>query len=57
MHRRRIELLLDTLEVIQSLERVVELRAFLLTQPGFHLGDGPGELRAVELGDRGRPSR
>src|ERR1700710_2196354 len=53
VHCGRVELLLDALEVVQPLDRMVELRAFLLRKLGFHLGDGVGKLRTVELGRRG----
>src|SRR3954453_3321382 len=54
MHRRRIELMLDALEVIEPLDGVVEFGAFLLGELGFHFRDRLGELGAVELLRRGR---
>src|SRR3984957_16190760 len=40
MQRGRIELVLDALEVIEPLDRVIEFGAFFLGEIGFHAGDG-----------------
>ena len=54
MQCRRIELALDALEVIEPLDRMVELRAFLFGELGFHLGNLVGESLPIDLLDRGR---
>ena len=51
VHRRRVELLLDALEVVEPLDRMVELRAFLLCKLRFHLGNGARLERINWLGD------
>ena len=53
MHRRRAEFVLDALEVIEPLDRVVEFRAFLLGELLFHLGNRLGELGPVDILHRG----
>jgi len=53
MHRGRAELVLDVLVVIEPLDRVVEFGAFFFRKLGFHLADRLGELRAVQLLERG----
>ncbi len=40
--------------MIEPLDGVIEFGAFLLGELGFHLGDRLGELRAVEILQRGR---
>src|SRR5579872_2910425 len=54
VQRRRFDLVLDALVMIEPLDRMIELAAFLLGKLGFHLGDRLGELGAIELLDRGR---
>src|SRR5664279_5743948 len=54
MHRRRIELALDALEMIDPLDRAVEFRAFLLGKLGFHVGNRVGEPGPIEVLHRGR---
>ena len=54
MHRRGVELVLDALEMIEPLDRVVEFGAFLLGELGFHFGNRVGELGPIELLQRGR---
>jgi hypothetical protein len=49
MHRRRNELALDALEMIEPLDRAVELRAFLFVELGFHVGNRVGEFGAVQF--------
>src|SRR5882724_3062811 len=49
MQRRRIQLVLDALEMIKPLNRMVELGAFLFRKLGLHAGDGVGELGAVQF--------
>src|SRR5258708_15441800 len=53
MHRRGIELVLAPLEVIEPLDRAVELGAVLLGELGLHVGDLVGEFGAIELLERG----
>src|SRR4029079_17109999 len=54
VHSRCADFLLDVLEMIEPRDREIELVAFLLGELRFHLGDGPGALRPVALGRRGR---
>ena len=49
MHRRRVELVLDALEMIEPLDGVVELRALFLRELRFHLGNLAGEGLPVQL--------
>src|ERR1700733_10423270 len=53
VHRRRIELVLDALEVVEPLNRMIELGAFLFGELGFHVGNGFRKLRPVEFVERG----
>ena len=52
VHSGRVELVLDALEVIEPLDRVVELGAFLLGKLLLHLVDRLGELGAIEIRQR-----
>src|ERR1700722_15033973 len=54
VHRRRIELVLDALEMVEPLDRMIELGAFLFGELGFHVGNRFRKLRPVEFVERGR---
>ena len=48
VHRRRTELVLDALEMIEALDGAVEFRAFLVGKLGFHLTVRiPGRIAAT----------
>jgi hypothetical protein len=53
VHRGRIEFVLDALEMIEPLDCAVEFRAFLFRKPGFHSGNGFGELGSIQILRRG----
>src|ERR1700736_108097 len=53
VHRRRIELALDALEMIEPLDRAVELRAVFLGELGLHFGNRVGELGPIQILHRG----
>src|ERR1700742_798341 len=54
MHRRRIELALDALEMIEPLDGAIEFGAFLLGELGFHAGNLVGEFGLVQILQRSR---
>src|SRR5689334_2208498 len=54
MHARRVERMIDALEVIEPFDLAVELGANLFTELGLHLGNDIGELAAIEILDRSR---
>src|SRR5256714_1349335 len=53
VHRRRIELVLDALEMIEPLNGAVEFRTFFLGKLGFHVGNLVGELGPIQILHRG----
>src|SRR6202048_4108413 len=53
VQRRRVELALDALEMIEPLDRTVELGALFLSKLFFHLGDLVGEPCPIQLLQRG----
>src|SRR5579872_211276 len=54
VQRRRVEFVLDALVVIEPRKLTVKLGAFLFRKLGLHVVDLFGELRMVELFQRGR---
>src|ERR1700731_687315 len=53
MQRRGVELVLDALEVIEPLDRAIELGALLFSELGFHAGNLFGESGPIEILYRG----
>ena len=54
MHSGRVELILDALEVIEPLDREVELRALFFGELGFHVGNLFGEGLPIQILQRRR---
>src|SRR5271169_6855708 len=54
VERGRAELVLDALEMIEPLDGMIELRAFLFRKLGLHLDNRVGELCPVQILQRGR---
>src|SRR5258708_35003186 len=53
VQRRRVELALDALEMIEPLDRAVELGALFLSKLFFHLGNLIGEPGPIQILQRG----